>query len=218
MADDPAVLRALGRQVAEQQGHDPDDPSIDFVKYGKDAQYRIGKGQSVSPVDKFRIGHQQVRVPGHAAPRREGRGVAVPAPPPREDPTLHSGRSVRIGAFEIRRHEFPRAANRPQRKARNSERTSGRFRVTRRGPFADPGYQADGKPRYQIGSAAKVRAAWAYINRPAYARKYTAPQLRLIHARIQAAGARFGVEFGHARRRAATGHAAKPHQHVHRRR
>ena len=113
-------------------------------------------------------------------------------------------------------HELEPARNRPQHTARRSQRTQGRYRTVRRGPFADPGYQADGKPRYQIGSAAKVRAAWTYINRPAYAAKYTPTQLRLIHGRIQAAGRRYGIEFGHARSRA-TGHAATVHRHVHRR-
>lgn len=65
--------------------------------------------------------------------------------------------------------------------------------------FADPGYQADGKPRYRLDSAAQIRAAWAYINRPAYARRYTREQLRQIHARIQRAGRQYGILFGHAR-------------------
>jgi hypothetical protein len=219
VARDVAALARLGRQVAEQQGYPADDPTIDYAKYGQEAEYRIGRNQGVPPPDKFRIGHQQPRVAGHVRPRQAPRGAAVAGPPDLEPVAErgHSGRSVRIGAFEVRFHEQPRAANRPQHKDRKSERTTGRLRVKRRGPFADPGYQPDRKPRYQIGSAAKVRAAWAYINRPAYARKYTATQLRLIHQRIQAAGRSFGVEFGHARARTA-GHAAAPHRHVHSRR
>lgn len=211
MADDPVVLRALGRQVAAQQGIDPNDPSIDFAKYGKDAQYRIGKGQSVSPIDKFRVGHQQVRVPGHAAPRRAARGVSVPAPPPLEDAAPH--RTVRVGAFELGFHGLEPARNRPQHKLRRTERSQGRYRVTLK--YADPGYH-DGTPRYLIDTERHVRAAWGYINQAKNARRYSREELRLIHWRIQNAGKRYGIEFGHARRRAATGHAAKPHQHVHR--
>lgn len=73
--------------------------------------------------------------------------------------------------------------------------------TVRRGPFADPGYQPDGRKRYQVDTIAHIRSAWAYINRPAYARKYTREQLRLIHLRIQRAGRAKGIEFGHARRR-----------------
>jgi hypothetical protein len=217
MARDVAALTRLGRQVAEQQGYPGDDPTIDYAKYGQEAEYRIGKNQSVPGPEKFRIGHQQRRVPGHAPPRSEPRGVSVEGPYDRtyEVEPVRERRTVRVGAFEIAMSDRPRAANRPQHTSRKSERTTGRFRTVRRGPFADPGYQPDRKRRYELGSAAKVRAAWAYINRPAYARKYTASQLRLIHSRIQAAGRRYGIEFGHARSRA-TGHAAAPHRHIHR--
>ncbi len=79
--------------------------------------------------------------------------------------------------------------------------------------YADPGYQPDGKPRYRIDSEATVRAAWTYINRPDYARRYTPGQLRVIHQRIQAAGRKYGIVFGHARRR--SDHATAPHRHHH---
>lgn len=70
--------------------------------------------------------------------------------------------------------------------------------------YADPGYQPDGKPRYRLDGEIHVRAAWGYINRPEYARKYTRQQLRLIHERIQRAGRRFGIQYGHARAKSAT--------------
>lgn len=63
--------------------------------------------------------------------------------------------------------------------------------------YADPGYQPDRKPRYDLSTKKRIRAAWAYINRPAYARKYTREQLRLIHLRIQRAGKAKGIEFEH---------------------
>ena len=58
-------------------------------------------------------------------------------------------------------------------------------------PYADPGYQADGKKRYPL-TADKVQAAWSYINQADNARKYTAEQLALIKGRIKAAMAKFG--------------------------
>jgi hypothetical protein len=67
--------------------------------------------------------------------------------------------------------------------------------------YADPGYQPDGRKRYPLNSEKRVRAAWAYINRPANAAKYTAGQVALIHTRIRGAGRRYGIEFGHARTR-----------------
>lgn len=62
------------------------------------------------------------------------------------------------------------------------------------GPYADPGYQADGLKRYQLSTAAKVRAAWSYINQSDNAAKYTAAQLKRIKARIKAAAAKFGIK------------------------
>jgi phage head maturation protease len=53
--------------------------------------------------------------------------------------------------------------------------------------YADPGYQLDGRKRYPIDTAAHIRAAWAYINRPRNQKKYTADQLKRIRERIIAA-------------------------------
>lgn len=61
------------------------------------------------------------------------------------------------------------------------------------GPYADPGYQKDGKQRYQIGDVKKARAAWSYINQPDNARLYTSAQLKRIKARIVKALKGFGV-------------------------
>ena len=70
--------------------------------------------------------------------------------------------------------------------------------------FADPGYQPDHKQRYKIDTKKHVRAAWSYINQRDNASRYTSAQRQRIHARIQAAGHRYGIEFGHAREKGAT--------------
>src|SRR5215472_15854549 len=53
--------------------------------------------------------------------------------------------------------------------------------------YADPGCQADGKPRYPIDTERHIRAAWNYINRPSNAQRYTADQVGRIRAAIIAA-------------------------------
>lgn len=53
--------------------------------------------------------------------------------------------------------------------------------------FADPGYQADGRARYPLDTVRHIRAAWTFIHQPSNARRYTAPQLAHINARIVAA-------------------------------
>jgi hypothetical protein len=67
--------------------------------------------------------------------------------------------------------------------------------------YADPGYQPDHKPRYPLSNSERVHAAWTYINRKAYAERYTRKQLEIIHQRIQVAGRKYGMAFGHARQR-----------------
>ncbi|MFE5868809.1 DUF6582 domain-containing protein [Streptomyces roseifaciens] len=61
------------------------------------------------------------------------------------------------------------------------------------GPFADPGYQADKKKRYDISTKARAKAAWSYINQADNARLYTAAQLKRIKGRITKALRGFGV-------------------------
>jgi phage head maturation protease len=51
-------------------------------------------------------------------------------------------------------------------------------------PYADPGYQPDGKNRYPIDTERHIRAAWEFINRPSNARRYTLQQLDEIKSRI----------------------------------
>lgn len=53
--------------------------------------------------------------------------------------------------------------------------------------YADPGYQKDKVKRYPIDVAARVRAAWNYINKEKNAAKYSSGQLKQIRARIIAA-------------------------------
>lgn len=61
------------------------------------------------------------------------------------------------------------------------------------GPWADPGYQADKKQRYQLDSKSNSKAAWSYINQKDNAAKYTANQLKRIKGRIIKALKKFGV-------------------------
>lgn len=61
------------------------------------------------------------------------------------------------------------------------------------GPFADPGYQADKKKRYDLGTKAKAKAAWSYINQADNARLYTSAQLKRVKGRIVKALKGFGV-------------------------
>lgn len=62
------------------------------------------------------------------------------------------------------------------------------------GPYADPGYLADKKQRYQLDTKARAKAAWSYINQKDNAAQYTANQLKRIKQRIVKALKGFGVE------------------------
>lgn len=64
--------------------------------------------------------------------------------------------------------------------------------------YADPGYLADGQPRYPI-DAEHVMAAWTYINQADNAAKYTAEQLKAIKDRIRAAMKEHGHEVSSGR-------------------
>jgi len=72
-----------------------------------------------------------------------------------------------------------------------SKRTSGTQGTG--GPYADPGYQADKKQRYQLDTKAHAKAAWSYINMAKNAKAYTAAQLKRIKGRIKAALKKFGI-------------------------
>ena len=61
------------------------------------------------------------------------------------------------------------------------------------GPFADPGYQADKKQRYQLDTKAHAKAAWAYVSQAGNARAYSPAQLKRIKGRIKAAAGKFGI-------------------------
>lgn len=65
--------------------------------------------------------------------------------------------------------------------------------VTDGGPYADPGYQADKKKRYDLSSKSKAKAAWSYISQADNARAYTSAQLKRIKQRITKALKGFGV-------------------------
>jgi HK97 family phage major capsid protein/HK97 family phage prohead protease len=62
--------------------------------------------------------------------------------------------------------------------------------------YADPGYQADKKHRYPLDSAEHVKAAWAYINMPKNANKYSGANLGKVRTAIQAAAPKFGITIG----------------------
>jgi HK97 family phage prohead protease len=61
-------------------------------------------------------------------------------------------------------------------------------------PYADPGYQKDGKKRYPIDTAAHAKAAWSYINQGDNAAQYSAGDLAKVKAKIKAAAKEFGIE------------------------
>ena len=60
--------------------------------------------------------------------------------------------------------------------------------------WADPGYQADKKQRYDITTKAKALTAWRYIHQEGKASKYSGTQLKRIRSRIEAALKKFGVK------------------------
>ena len=51
-------------------------------------------------------------------------------------------------------------------------------------PYADEGYQPDGKKRYPIDTEEHVRAAWNYFSKPSNSSKYTPAQRAKIRAKI----------------------------------
>jgi hypothetical protein len=59
--------------------------------------------------------------------------------------------------------------------------------------YADPGYQADKKQRYELDTPAHIRAAWAFISKTANAKAYTAAQLKRIKGRIKAAAGKADI-------------------------
>jgi hypothetical protein len=59
--------------------------------------------------------------------------------------------------------------------------------------YADPGYQADHRQRYDISTKAKAKAAWSYVNQADNAKAYSAAQLKRVKGRIRAALKGFGV-------------------------
>jgi hypothetical protein len=59
--------------------------------------------------------------------------------------------------------------------------------------WADPGYQADKKQRYDISTKDLAKAAWTYISKPDNAKAYTAAQLKRVKGRIIKALKKFGV-------------------------
>lgn len=74
--------------------------------------------------------------------------------------------------------------------------------------FADPGYKdSSGNPakgdngvkRYPLNSAARVRAAWSYINMPKNQKGYTASQVSSIKGKIRSAAKKFGIDISESK-------------------
>jgi len=59
--------------------------------------------------------------------------------------------------------------------------------------YADTGFQEDGKKRYPLDSEEHCRAAWAYINMPKNAAKYSAKDLKVVKGRIREALEKYDV-------------------------
>lgn len=59
--------------------------------------------------------------------------------------------------------------------------------------WADPGYQEDGKQRYDISTKDNAKAAWSYIHQADKAKPYSRDQLKRIKGRIRKALTKFGV-------------------------
>lgn len=60
--------------------------------------------------------------------------------------------------------------------------------------YADPGYQADKKQRYELDTPVHIRAAWSFISKAANAAKYTSAQLKRIKGRIKSAASKAGIQ------------------------
>ena len=114
MAERAAELATLGKKIAEAQGFDPRDPSVNWEAYGREAEYRIKRRQGVP--DPATDRRTPAASPSHRVPSHGG-GAA--APPPHR---------VRIGGFEVRLIEEAPAPNRPQRHRHQGETTTGRYR------------------------------------------------------------------------------------------
>lgn len=94
-------------------------------------------------------------------------------------------------------------------------------------PYADPGYQYDGRPRYPVDSPGRIRDAWARIHQRGNALAYTPHELARIETSIRAAARRSSVELrehgaplhrlavGVPRRRRSA-HSSAVHRHTHR--
>jgi hypothetical protein len=120
MAESTTELASFGKRVAAAQGFDVATPGVDWVAYGREARYRIGRKLGVPPPTP------ETRGPIAA---RTGRGGQPPASaPPR--------RAVRIGSFEFALVEGPPARNRPQRAHHRGEATTAHYRTKKPKPVS----------------------------------------------------------------------------------
>jgi hypothetical protein len=118
--------------VAEKRGFNPSTPGVDWERYGREVEYRMGQGQMPATPDQVKgvmSGQQGVQPPKAAASTPQMTSRARPVRPPAfPSPPTKEPRRVRIGGFEVRVIEDPRAANRPQRHHHKGQTTSGYYR------------------------------------------------------------------------------------------
>lgn len=72
-------------------------------------------------------------------------------------------------------------------------------------PYADPGYQKDGKKRYPLDTADHAKAAWSYINQGDNASAYSSADLAKVKAAIMAACKKFGIKVADQKKPAMSG-------------
>lgn len=100
-----------------------------------------------------------------------------------DNPAIKTARFTLVKADgSVEERDFHKAA----------EKKEGDYGGREEAGYADPGYQADKKPRYplKIGgeySAKRIRAAWNYINKEKNAAQYAASDLEKVRSKIIAA-------------------------------
>jgi hypothetical protein len=122
MAGSLADVERLGRKIARAQGFDADDPNVNWVAYGKEVEWQLGRPQhqqNIPSPERFRLSPPE---PPAVQERVAVEGMKYPGSP-------HPHRVVRIGQFEVSMAEQDAARNRTQwERAHRGQRTTGRYR------------------------------------------------------------------------------------------
>src|SRR6266702_2908415 len=63
-------------------------------------------------------------------------------------------------------------------------------------PYADLGFQKDGRKRYPIDTSEHIKTSWQFINQAEDASRYSTDQLARIKNKIKVAAEKLGVEIG----------------------